>query len=136
MANRPKLLLADEPTGSVDSKTANTVLDLFSELNKALGITIVIVTHDSQISKKVDRVVAISDGRTSSELIRKASYVEVLATISNAAGEETHIEYAVMDKNGRIQIPQEYIKSIGLAGKNKVRVELESGKIVLLNPDK
>ena len=57
LANNPKLLLADEPTGSVDVKTSNYLLDIFRELNEQLGLTIVIVTHDRHLSKKVNRVV-------------------------------------------------------------------------------
>ena len=68
LANQPRLLLADEPTGSVDTKMANQILDLFRELNRSFGLTVVIVTHDPLLAKKVDRVVAIRDGKTSSEI--------------------------------------------------------------------
>ena len=63
LANNPKLLLADEPTGSVDVKTSNYLLDIFRKLNEELGLTIVIVTHDRLLSKKVNRVVSIRDGK-------------------------------------------------------------------------
>lgn len=66
LANNPKLLLADEPTGSVDTKTADIIFDIFRELNRN-GQTILIVTHDIALSKKVRRVVAIRDGKISSE---------------------------------------------------------------------
>jgi ABC-type lipoprotein export system ATPase subunit len=135
VANHPKILLADEPTGSVDTKTSNMILDLFRDLNKSLGITIIIVTHDIQISKKVDRIVAIRDGRTSSELIRNKSYTEELSEIGSPAGEETHVELAVLDKAGRLQIPKEYLDTLGLTGKNKIRVEIENNRIVLINPE-
>jgi ABC-type lipoprotein export system ATPase subunit len=136
VVNHPKILLADEPTGSVDSKTSNMILDIFREFNRSLGITIIIVTHDRQLSKKVDRVVAIRDGRTSSELIRNKSYNEELAELSNPINNETHIELAVLDKAGRLQIPKEYLDALGMSGKNKIRVETEDNKIILLNPDK
>lgn len=139
LANNPKLLLADEPTGSVDSRTAGSILDVFRELNMTLGITVVIVTHDRQISHKVDRVVAIRDGRTSSEFIRKKSYAEELEEIGKGvfAGREddTHEELAVLDRAGRLQIPQEYINALGLKGKNKVKLELEGNRVVLHSPD-
>ena len=69
--NQPKLLLADEPTGSVDRKTADYILDVFRHLNRDEGQTIVIVTHDVALSKQVQRVVAIRDGKFSSERILK-----------------------------------------------------------------
>ena len=86
LANNPSLLLADEPTGAVDSKTASNILDVFRDINTAMGVTVIIVTHDRQIANKVDRVVAIRDGRTSSEFVRRKSYAEELAEISNDIG--------------------------------------------------
>ena len=61
LANNPKLLLADEPTGSVDTKTSNVILDIFKELNRTEGLTIVIVTHDVKLARHIDRVVAIRE---------------------------------------------------------------------------
>lgn len=76
LANNPKLLLADEPTGAVDRKTADDILEMFRKLNEKLGLTIVIVTHDKELAKKVNRVVSIRDGKTSSERIMKNDYRE------------------------------------------------------------
>lgn len=137
LANHPKLLLADEPTGSVDSKMANQILDLFRRLNRSIGLTVVIVTHDSQLAKKVDRVVAIRDGKTSSEIIRRKSYAEELAELEIGLNsqEESHVEYAVLDKTGRIQIPAGYLESIGVRNSNKVLVSVEEGKIIILPPE-
>lgn len=139
LANNPKLLLADEPTGSVDSRTAASILDVFRELNMTMGVTVVIVTHDRQISHKVDRVVAIRDGRTSSEFIRKKSYAEELAEMGSGIfgnhADDTHEELAVLDKAGRLQIPSEYINALGLKGKNKVKVELDGNRVVLYSPE-
>jgi len=137
LANDPKLLLADEPTGSVDSRTASAILDVFRELNKALGVTVVIVTHDRQISRKVDRVVAIRDGRTSSEFIRKRSYAEELAALGDKVfsdQSDTHDELVVLDRAGRLQIPAEYMQALGLKGRNKVKVELEGDRVVVYAP--
>ncbi|WP_274365945.1 ABC transporter ATP-binding protein [Paenibacillus thermotolerans] len=131
LANHPKLLLADEPTGSVDTRMANQILDLFRDLNRNLGITIVIVTHDMELAKKVDRVAAIRDGKISSEMHRKRSYAEELKELETAE-EETHVEFAVLDKAGRLQVPSAYLESIGAKHANKLRVELDDGKIVLL----
>jgi ABC-type lipoprotein export system ATPase subunit len=139
LANQPRLLLADEPTGSVDTKMANQILDLFRELNRSFGLTVVIVTHDPLLAKKVDRVVAIRDGKTSSEILRRKSYQEELLELEQgilAAEEDSHVEYAVVDKAGRLQIPANFLDSIGASGTNKVRVAIEDGRIVLLPPDK
>lgn len=132
LANEPKILLADEPTGSVDTKTGNYILDVFRDLNKNLGLTIVIVTHDRMLSKKVSRVVAIRDGKTSSEMIVKQSYADKLDSIGMF--EEAHDEYAVLDKAGRVQIPREFLENMGIKG-NKVRMELEDGRIIISAPE-
>lgn len=136
LANHPRLLLADEPTGSLDTKMSNQILDLFRELNRSLGLTVVIVTHDPLLAKKVDRVVAIRDGKTSSEFIRSRSYADELAELEHglAAEEETHVEYAILDKAGRLQIPSNYLEAVGVKNSNKMVVTLEDGKIVLLPP--
>jgi ABC-type lipoprotein export system ATPase subunit len=138
LANQPKLLLADEPTGSVDTKMANQILDLFRELNRTFGLTVVIVTHDPLLAKKVDRVVAIRDGKTSSEILRRKSYQEELLELEQgivAAEGDSHVEYAVVDKTGRLQIPANFLEAIGASSTNKVRVAMEEGRIVLLPPD-
>lgn len=139
LANEPKILLADEPTGSVDVKTANYILDVFRELNRKLGLTIVIVTHDRMLAKKVNRVVAIRDGKTSSEMIMKQSYADRLNSIEGFANEETegghtYDEYVVLDRAGRVQIPKEYLENLGVKG-NKVRMGLEDGRIVIDVPE-
>lgn len=136
LANNPSLLLADEPTGSVDTKTADQLLSLFKRLNKALNLTIVIVTHDRDIAKKVDRVVSIRDGKISSEILRKSSYAETLANLSLGLKEdESHDELAVIDKNGRIHIPEEYLSALNINGQSKMKVELEDKRIVLYLPN-
>ncbi len=136
LSNNPKLLLADEPTGSVDTKTAAHILDVFRELNKTLGLTIVIVTHDMLLSKKVDRVVAIRDGRTSSEYIRRQSVAEELASMKGLSETDpnSHEELIVLDRAGRMQIPAAYLERLGLKGKNKIKVEMEEDRIVLYAP--
>ena len=143
LANNPRLLLADEPTGSVDTKTSNMILDIFKELNKTDGITVVIVTHDVKLANHIDRVVAIRDGRTSSEIIRKRSYVEELnelgdiVRVENEDSEDSHEELAVLDRSGRLQLPKDYMESLEMKGGDKVRVELDDERkaIVLCKSD-
>lgn len=133
LANSPKLLLADEPTGSVDTKTADYIFDIFTELNRQ-GQTILIVTHDVALSKKVKRVVAIRDGKISSERILKESYSDRLKESSiDWRNEETQEEYAIIDKAGRVQIPKEILATLGLTD-NKVRLELSDGKVIISSP--
>ena len=139
MANDPKLLLADEPTGSVDTKTSAMILDIFKELNKSEGVTVVIVTHDLKLAEHIDRVVAVRDGRTSSEIIRKRSYAEELNEMGEviSEGDAVHEELAVLDRSGRLQLPKEYMQSLGIKGGGKVKVELdeERGGIMLFPSD-
>ena len=133
LANGPKLLLADEPTGAVDAKTAAYILDVFRRLNEELGLTIVIVTHDPNLARLVNRVVAIRDGKTSAERIAKCDYAARLDEISGFV-QETHDEYALLDRAGRLQLPREMLDALQLSG-NRVRVALEEGRIVLTAPD-
>ena len=134
LANSPEILLADEPTGSVDTKTADLIFDIFTELNRE-GQTILIVTHDVALSKKVKRVVAIRDGKISSERILKEKYADRLKEITvDWRNEETQEEYVIVDKAGRIQIPREILEHMKLKD-NKVKLEYLDGKVVVSAPE-
>ncbi len=135
LANEPKLLLADEPTGSVDRKTADYIYDLFVRLNQEKGQTIVIVTHDTTLAKKVKRVVAIRDGKISSERILKEEYSD-LSNVSAVNWQEigeTQEEYAIIDRAGRVQIPRDLLDKLELTG-NKVKLSMQEEKIQLERP--
>ena len=134
LANSPKLLLADEPTGSVDRKTADYIFDLFSDLNKN-GQTILIVTHDMELSKKVNRVVAIRDGKISSERVLKEQYADrVRESGVSFLTEETQDEYVVLDRAGRLQIPEKLLQDLALKD-NKVKVCARGNEIIVSRPD-
>ena len=135
LANAPPLVLADEPTGSVDGATAAGVLEALRQVNQQLGVTVVIVTHDRRIAQQVDRVVAIRDGRTSSEFIRRGTYTSELAQLAAHMEEaDTHQELAVVDRSGRLQVPGEYLRALGVEGRDRLQVELEGDRIVLRRP--
>ena len=122
LANAPQVLLADEPTGELDTATSQEVFDALRRANRELGATVVVVTHDPAVSSQVSRTVAIRDGRTSSEVLRRASHDGVIAE-----------EYAVMDRAGRVQVPREYREALQLS--RRVRLALEA-EHVTVSPDR
>ncbi|MDX3855218.1 ABC transporter ATP-binding protein [Streptomyces sp. AK02-01A] len=121
LANSPSVVLADEPTGELDSATGEQVFAAFRRANAELGTTIVIVTHDQAVANNVRRTVAIRDGRTSSEVLR---HTEI-----DAEGQESTVtrEYATLDRVGRLQLPAEYIAALGM--EHRVALELERDHI-------
>lgn len=133
LANNPRLLLADEPTGAVDSKTTKELLQLFQQLNRQLGITIIIVTHDRLVSSFVSRAVMIRDGRTSSEFVRRKLSLDNLGRIGGEEEtEEPEVEErTVVDRTGRVQLPREYLDALGVTGRETMLTHLEEGRIVL-----
>ncbi len=124
LAHHPPLLLADEPTGELDSHTSEAILDVFRAVNERYGVTVVIVTHDTSVIGKVDRVVTIRDGRTSLEAVRRPRF----ARPSGEAG-ATHEEFVIVDGVGRLQIPGEIAERIALG--RRARVWLEGDHITV-----
>jgi ABC-type lipoprotein export system ATPase subunit len=117
LANLPRLLLADEPTGELDSQTAQEVFAALQTANTQLGATVLVVTHDPAVSAQVRRTVAIRDGRTSTETLRHDE---------GGGGEAGHgagqaVEYAVLDRAGRVQLPREMVAEHQM--KDLVRLE-------------
>jgi putative ABC transport system ATP-binding protein len=127
LANDPKVLLADEPTGELDETSSADVLEAIRDLNERLGVTALIVTHDPSVSDHVRRTVQIRDGRTATEVLRRTEVDDL--------GEERHIaeEFAVLDRAGRLQLPQDYLGALGM--KDRVRLALEPDRIEV-HPDR
>ncbi len=125
LANSPSLLLADEPTGEVDSSTAQLIYDTLRHLNTQLRLTMIIVSHDPGIARHVDRVVAIRDGMLASETRRQMRSVDsngVVTTLapgeeSNGLHEEHFEELVVLDRAGRLQIPKEMLEKFDIRGR-------------------
>jgi putative ABC transport system ATP-binding protein len=141
LSNKPVLLLADEPTGEVDTATAETILNTLRFLNREYNLTIITVTHDTRLSDQVDRVVTIRDGRTSSERVRRLRAAaaeavgETLPDEGNGeapveeAPEVSYHEYAVLDYAGRLQIPRNYLEEMGIS--DRAQIELTEAGILI-----
>ncbi|WP_018568431.1 ABC transporter ATP-binding protein [Streptomyces sp. PsTaAH-124] len=128
LANNPSVLLADEPTGELDSHTGEQVFAAFRTANERLGTTIVIVTHDQAVATEVRRTVAIRDGRTSTEVLRRSE-------VDAATGDERVVsrEYAMLDRAGRLQLPADYTQTLGM--RDRVALELEEDHIAVWPDD-
>jgi len=120
LSNSPSVLLADEPTGELDSATAASVFGALQTANSELGVTVLVVTHDPAVSSMVRRTIAIRDGRTATETLRHDS--------ADGSGEFGHaVEYAVLDRAGRLQLPREMTDALGM--RDRVRLEAEPDHI-------
>jgi putative ABC transport system ATP-binding protein len=128
ISNEPTLLLADEPTGELDSVTASEIFKLLRSLNQQLGLTIITVTHDVAIAAVMDRTIAIRDGRTSTETVRREeplTAVDAYGAKSSAViglSNETHQESVLIDRVGRLQLPKEALEEIQFNGRAVVRI--------------
>ena len=140
LANKPVLLLADEPTGEVDSATAQTIMDTFHNLGETMNLTTIIVTHDPRIAGQVDRVVAIRDGKTSTETIRQVNHLKQIMIGERLEEEKemeeieekvTYHEYVVLDSAGRLQVPREYLEQFGIGDRAQLEMKDEG---ILIRP--
>ena len=121
LANEPEVMFADEPTGELDEGNSQLVFDAMRSVNEQLGVTVLIVTHDQEVSAQVRRTVQIRDGRTSTEVLRSTRTDEFGVESLHAQ------EFAVLDRVGRMQLPQEYITRLSM--KDRVRLELETDHV-------
>lgn len=70
LMNQPKIILADEPTGNLDSQTTDSIYQLFRKINQELGTTFIIITHDRRVAEKADRIIEILDGRIALDIVK------------------------------------------------------------------
>jgi ABC-type lipoprotein export system ATPase subunit len=137
LANSPALLLADEPTGELDSGTTQEIIAFLRQINKQLGVTIVIVTHDVSVAASVDRTLAIRDGRTSTETIRRNQPGTVNTNGNGHQGasaviglsSETHQEAIYLDRTGILQLPADALDQVRLQGRADVRTAADHVEI-------
>jgi len=126
LANNPWLLLADEPTGELDSQNALAVVTLLRRLTRELGLTVVLVTHDAAVAAVADRTLAIRDGRTSTETVRREAPLAAGAHPGASAviglPGATHREAVLIDRVGRLQLPAEAIERLAFGGRADVRI--------------
>ncbi|HVS47460.1 MAG TPA: ATP-binding cassette domain-containing protein [Candidatus Dormibacteraeota bacterium] len=115
VANRPKVLLADEPTAELDRASARRMLEDLGKLRDRDGTTVVMVTHDHEVERHVDRVLRIRDGRTSTET--RAETGELL----------------IVDPAGRLQLPKSVRQEAGLGA--RVRVRVDGGRVIIERAD-
>jgi len=121
VANVPAIILADEPTGELDTGTGTEVFDVLKTMNEEHRVTIVVVSHDPLVADHVDRTVAIRDGRTSSEVLRRTEIGD--------EGEHRIVaeEFALLDRVGRLQLPSEYVDILEM--QRRVRLTLDPDHI-------
>ncbi|MFX1518076.1 MAG: ABC transporter ATP-binding protein [Promethearchaeota archaeon] len=120
LANDPKIILADEPTGDLDSVSTFKIIDYFQEVNKDLGKTFVVVTHDHRFSNMTKRAVNILDGQIVG-MHRRADF-------EKTASEREEVFY--LDERGNLHIPEHLRKKAGV--KKHVKLELIDGRITII----
>jgi len=85
LANQPAILLADEPTGNLDSKTTAEIMTLLSELNRTQGTTVIVVTHNSQVANVAGRIVTFRDGQIQRDMLIKTPFERDLIELKGSA---------------------------------------------------
>ncbi len=121
LANAPSVLLADEPTGELDSDSSGQLFETLRTVSRELGVTVVVLTHDPLVSEQVQRTIGIRDGRTATETVRRRGH--------SPDGEDRFVgeELAVLDRAGRLQLPRDYVAALAL--ERRVRLALERDHI-------
>jgi len=119
LVNDPLLVLADEPTGELDSKTSLEIVDLMKKINEEKGTTFIVVTHDSEVAKKTDRIIFLRDGKVSREEVVKSESLEDVMILKNSTFGHQVVSQEVTDP---------YMEKLGLFEGGKLTKE---GKMLL-----
>lgn len=122
LANKPPLLLADEPTGELDTKTAEEVLTAMQALCHSQGVTIIMVTHYMGVAPFVHRIVQIRDGRIAAETVMEPTYQN--------RGDTVQEEYLVVDRVGRLQLPRAAMERMKIRGRIRL-IEQDNGALII-----
>ena len=122
LSNNPSVLLADEPTGELDSENSAHLFETLQAVSHELGVTVVVLTHDPLVSEQVERTIGIRDGRTATETLRRLQGEELVSE-----------ELAVLDRAGRLQLPRDYVDALSL--ERRVRLALEPDHISIRPED-
>lgn len=118
LANKPQLLLADEPTGELDSYTTSVIIDYFKKLKDELGLTIIVVTHDKRFARMTDKTYKIQDGRLTVFHDTKDSIINLKE------------EIIIVDSHGNLRLPREVIQEF--KGLKSVKISVEDDRIILI----
>ncbi len=129
LANSPVLLLADEPTGEVDSATAQRIYDTIALLNEEFNLTTMIVSHDPDIARHVNRVVSIRDGMLASETRRR--YLNGAEEEDPAPEDMSFDELVILDSAGRLQLPKDLLEQYAIKGRATIEISDEG---ILIKP--
>lgn len=129
LANQPDLILADEPTGELDTINSARIYEILRNINRDLGATLIIVSHDPGISRYVDRVVLIRDGKTSTETVRVTPAVDHHNRNQQDPEADKYEELLMLDSVGRVQIPKLMLDALNIGG--RVRAEVNQQGITL-----
>ncbi len=124
LANDPELILADEPTGELDSVTTFKIIELFKELNRDLGKTLIVVTHDHRFANMTNRALRILDGRI----------IGLHRAIDPKKSLDHREEVIFVDNHGNFRIPDKYRNKVGI--KNHIKLKIIENKLMIIPVDR
>lgn len=128
VVHHPAILLADEPTGELDSATAEQILQLIRQMRELFHLTVLLVTHDPVVARKADRVIALRDGRTSTETRWRSGMNDDVQAF-DGTDTTAHDELVVVDRVGRLQLPRDIMDALAIRGLVKVHLTADHAEL-------